>query len=179
MDSICGGDLPEPAPHDGGINIYRICLNESDRVDDYQMNSSDFDWLRWIMDALDGKETSWLSKRNHPPEAFPILRVGNYKLDTRSLQLTGPRGITDLTPIQFKLLHYLMSHKGQVTSVNRLLQEVWDYPPETGSPYLVRVHIGKLRMKIEVDHTKPEFIKTIRGRGYVIHRARPPGREDG
>jgi len=64
MDHICGGDLPIPEPHNGDLNTFRLCLREENgRVADYMMNKSDLDWLRWIMDALDGKKTSWLSNR--------------------------------------------------------------------------------------------------------------------
>ncbi len=63
MDAICGGELPEPSPHEGDINTHRICLNQGGRIDDYLVNSTDLEWFRWIFDALDGKETSWLSKR--------------------------------------------------------------------------------------------------------------------
>ena len=60
MDSICGGELAEPEPHDGDMNTHRLCL-VADSVIDLQVNASDCDWLRWILDALDGKATSWLS----------------------------------------------------------------------------------------------------------------------
>jgi DNA-binding response OmpR family regulator len=61
-----------------------------------------------------------------------------------------------------------MSHAGQVFSPERLLQEVWDYPHETGSPDLVRVHIKNLRTKIEKDPANPTFIKTVKGHGYTV-----------
>ena len=66
MDNICGGELPEKQPHDGGFNDYRFCLNgaaENGGVFDLMVNDTDLGWFRWIFDALDGKTTSWLSKR--------------------------------------------------------------------------------------------------------------------
>ena len=69
-DSVCGGELPEPAQHNGDFNTHRVCLREDDngRIADYQVNATDLEWFRWIFDALDGKATSWLSKRStsHP-----------------------------------------------------------------------------------------------------------------
>ena len=61
-----------------------------------------------------------------------------------------------------------MSHPGQVFSPERLLQEVWDYPHDTGSPDLVRVHIKNLRVKTESDPSNPLFIQTIKGHGYKV-----------
>lgn len=66
MDSICGGELPEPAPHDADFNTRRMCLNgaaDDGGVFDLQVNRTDLEWLRWIFDALDEKRTSWLSRR--------------------------------------------------------------------------------------------------------------------
>lgn len=69
-DAACGGELPKPEPHDGDLNTHRVCVNapqdpeaKPGAIFDLQVNASDLDWLRWIFDALDGKETSWLSKR--------------------------------------------------------------------------------------------------------------------
>lgn len=66
MDSMCGGELPEPILHDENPNTHRMCLRESDPpygIGDYQVDANDLDWFRWIFDALDGKATSWLSNR--------------------------------------------------------------------------------------------------------------------
>ncbi len=49
-------------PHDGDVNTHRLCLRLADVVD-VQVNTTDLDWLRWIFDALDGHESSWLSNR--------------------------------------------------------------------------------------------------------------------
>ncbi|MCC6956771.1 MAG: response regulator transcription factor [Anaerolineales bacterium] len=97
------------------------------------------------------------------------LEVGGFMLDTRSYELTTPsRGKVRLTPVQFELLLHLMSHPGEIFSPSRLLDEVWDYPSDTGSPDLVRVHIKNLRERIETDPHAPQFIQTVPGYGYTI-----------
>ncbi|HDZ25291.1 hypothetical protein LCGC14_1831940 [marine sediment metagenome] len=60
MDSLCGGQLPSPEPHEGDLNTHHICIR-TDTVFDLQVNFSDLDWFRWVFDALDGKKTSGLS----------------------------------------------------------------------------------------------------------------------
>lgn len=96
------------------------------------------------------------------------LTLGEYTLDTRSYELYTPRGKVRLTPVQYELLHHLMRHPGEIFSPNRLLDEVWDYPHDTGSPDLVRVHIKNLRERVEDDPRKPTFIRTVPGYGYTV-----------
>ena len=62
QDSICGGNLSEPEPHDADLNIYRICINTDDTCESLLVNKTDLGYFRWIFDALDGLKTSWLSK---------------------------------------------------------------------------------------------------------------------
>ena len=97
------------------------------------------------------------------------IEVTGYILDTRSYELVTPtRGKVRLTPVQYELLLHLMSHPGEIFSPNRLLDEVWDYPTDTGSPDLVRVHIKNLRERIEENPRIPSFIRTVPGYGYTV-----------
>ena len=70
-DMGCGGELPKPEEHDGDLNTHRFCLDTRETghgIFDLQVNDTDLGWLRWIFDALDGKETSWLSKKSNPSQ---------------------------------------------------------------------------------------------------------------
>jgi DNA-binding response OmpR family regulator len=97
------------------------------------------------------------------------ISIGDYVLDTRSYELITPtHGKIRLTPVQFELLHHLMCHPDEIFSPSRLLDEVWDYPSDTGSPDLVRVHIKNLRERIEEDPRTPTFIRTVPGYGYTV-----------
>jgi two-component system response regulator RpaA len=98
-----------------------------------------------------------------------ILAIGPYSLNTRTYEFSGPKtGKFRLTPVQYDLLYHLMSHPGEIFSPARLLDEVWDYPSDAGSPDLVRVHIKNLRERIEEDPRNPKFIRTVPGYGYTI-----------
>ncbi len=115
---------------------------------------------------------SLLTQSNNGLKASEVkstLVIGEYMLDTRSFELHTPtRGRIRLTPVQFDLLYHLMSHPGQTFSPARLLDEVWDYPTDSGSPDLVRVHIKNLRERVENDPKSPTFIRTVPGYGYTI-----------
>jgi DNA-binding response OmpR family regulator len=143
---------------------------EEDRITGLQAGADDYIGKPFNLDELYLRVRAILrrTRRYEESETPALLVAGEYSLDTRSYEITGPQGSTSLTPVQFDLLYHLMSHPDQVFSPERLLQEVWDYPHDTGSPDLVRVHIKNLRSKIEINPTKPKFILTIKGHGYKV-----------
>ncbi|NWJ48012.1 MAG: response regulator transcription factor [Chloroflexi bacterium] len=71
----------------------------------------------------------------------------------------------ELTPTESKLLHMLIRHAGQVLTTDSLLARVWSSDEEVYVEGL-RVHIRRLREKIEPDPGKPSYILTERGVGY-------------
>lgn len=96
------------------------------------------------------------------------IAIGGVVLDTRTFKVTTPVGTRLLTNVQFDLLYHLMSNAGEVFTSQQLLQDVWDYPRDTGSPELVRAHIKNLRDKIEPEPRRPAYIRTIQGHGYTF-----------
>lgn len=72
----------------------------------------------------------------------------------------------DLTPTEFKLLHYLMRHPRQVLQREQLLEEVWGYD-FGGDDNVLEVYVGYLRKKTE-GGGEPRLIQTVRGVGYVL-----------
>lgn len=97
------------------------------------------------------------------------VKIKGYILNVRTFELTTPKGLKILlTPVQYDLLFHFMTHPGEIFSPSRLLDEIWDYPSDAGSPDLVRVHIKNLRMRIEEDPSSPTFIETIPGYGYTV-----------
>jgi DNA-binding response OmpR family regulator len=117
-------------------------------------------------------ETAGADRKTHPlnqAEVDPVIRIGEYSLNTRTYVFTSPKkGKFRLTPVQYTLLYHLMTHPNKIFSPALLLDEVWDYPSDTGSADLVRVHIKNIRESIEEDPKNPVFIKTVQGYGYTI-----------
>lgn len=96
------------------------------------------------------------------------LEVGSLSLDPRTFKLNVEDKVLLLTPVEFELLYCLMKQAGEVISTERLLQEVWEYPPGTGDPNLVRAHIKNIRAKIESSPNNPIYIKTVSRHGYTV-----------
>ncbi len=67
MDSLCGGSLEYPIPHAGDVNIFRVCFNDDETPAvpalPIMFNATDLNWLRWIFDALDGRETGFVGTK--------------------------------------------------------------------------------------------------------------------
>ena len=97
-----------------------------------------------------------------------ILEMGPLRLDSDSYQVQVDGQSIQLTATEHRLLRYLMEHSNQALSPQRLLEAVWDYPPRTGDPDLVRAHVRNLRAKLERGDESKQVIRTIHGVGYMI-----------
>ncbi len=85
-------------------------------------------------------------------------------MDARLLQLKGKT--IQISPLEFRLLRYLMGNIGVVVSKEELLQNVWGYEVIANDLNLVEATIRRLRKKLEMDPSRPHYIKTVWGAGY-------------
>lgn len=117
-----------------------------------------------------------LLRRAQPSSETPIGRdtddsmmvLGDLVLDKRACRLHLKGETIQLTRVEFQLLHFLMTHAGEVFSSRKLLHEVWDYPDEASDTSVVRCHIRNLRTKMEPDPSHPVYIRTIPRHGYIL-----------
>ncbi|MGB4947998.1 MAG: winged helix-turn-helix domain-containing protein, partial [Candidatus Competibacter denitrificans] len=70
-----------------------------------------------------------------------------------------------MTPIEFRLLATLVSQPGKVLTHRQLLREVWG-PAYVERGHYLRIYMGHLRQKLEVDPTRPRYLLTETGVGY-------------
>ncbi len=96
------------------------------------------------------------------------------EIDTEKYEVKVKGKKVNLTPLEFDLLCFLAENEGKVFSREVLLDRLWgyDYFIDTRT---VDVHIRRLRTKIEEDPSNPEYIITVRGKGYKF---RDPGKEE-
>jgi len=102
-------------------------------------------------------------------EAGPRLVVADVELDEESHEVRRAGVVVELTPTEFRLLHYLMMNAGQVVSKSQIRDRVWDYSFD-GKVNMVEVYVSYLRKKL--DALGPPLIRTVRGIGYSM-RVRP------
>ncbi|HKU56446.1 MAG TPA: response regulator transcription factor [Gaiellaceae bacterium] len=95
-----------------------------------------------------------------------VLRGGNVVLDVARRQAAVGERTADLSDREFRLLHHLLAHVGEVVSRERLLSEVWGYDFDPGSN-VVEVCVRRLRQKLGPDAA----IETVRSAGYRLAAA--------
>lgn len=107
-----------------------------------------------------------LARRRAPEAGDTLLRVADLELDRLAHAVRRAGEPITLQPREFRLLEYLMRHKGQVVTRTMLLENVWDYhfDPQTN---VIDVHISRLRAKIDKGYDKA-LLHTVRGAGYMI-----------
>lgn len=110
-------------------------------------------------DAASGESTVVLPKR---------ITVGALTLNVETFELLVGDKVVNPTPVEFELLQFLMRNAGRVFTAEQLLQEVWKYPPGTGSQEVVRAHVRNLRAKLEPNPRQPIYLRTNGRFGYTI-----------
>lgn len=101
--------------------------------------------------------------------AARVVHVTEQARDAASAQRREVR----LTPMEFKLLAFMVKHAGKVLTHQMILKEVWG-PQHTTDVQYLRVYAGELRKKLEADPAQPRFIITEPGVGYRIAEGSPP-----
>lgn len=101
-----------------------------------------------------------------PRESLATVRHAQLRLDpsTRTVRVDG-REPQRLSQLEFRLLHALMTHRGQVLPTEAIVEHVWGYTGE-GDRSLVRGLINRLRAKIEDNPNTPRYIRTVARVGY-------------
>jgi len=107
------------------------------------------------------------------PERF--IQARGISLDLQRHVASAHGELLDLTLTEFKLLAYLMQRPDQVASPRELVNAVQGYDAdEYEARAIVRVHVRRLREKLEADPASPEYILNVRGVGYLFASAPPP-----
>ena len=129
-------------------------------ADDYISKPFTFKELLARIEAV-FRRAEWMRT---PPPTRTVVN-GELRINVDSHEVFRHEEEVHLTPIEFQLLHYLMSRPGQSISKETLFREVWGYD-FAGGTNLVEVAVRRLREKIEKDPSEPEMIQTVRGSGY-------------
>jgi two-component system, OmpR family, KDP operon response regulator KdpE len=129
---------------------------ESDKVRAFDYGADDYLTKPFGVGELMGRIKAVLRRArwSEPTTLEERIVRGEICADLARHEVTVRDDILDLTPTEFNLLVYLMKNTGKVLPHRAILQHVWG--PEYGEePEYLRVYIGRLRQKIEVDPLHP------------------------
>jgi two-component system, OmpR family, response regulator len=131
----------------------------------FGLGASDYLAKPFSFDELVARVRVQLRRRSRATESG-VLSVGSLTLDLARRQARIGDLVTDLSDREFRLLHHLVEHAGEVVSRERLLSEVWGYHFDPCSN-VVDVCVRRLRKKLGAKAP----IETIRHAGYRLSAA--------
>ncbi|MGA3213398.1 MAG: response regulator transcription factor [Terriglobales bacterium] len=152
------------------IIVVSIRASERDKVAALHAGADDYITKPFGVQELLARVQAVTRRKPGAGRKQPALVLDGVTVDFETHQVTGSRGNGHLTPKEFELLRYMVSHAGQVIPHRRLLQAVWGAEYGDEVEYL-RTFMNQLRRKIEPDPHNPRFLITEPWAGY---RFAPP-----
>lgn len=104
------------------------------------------------------------------PSGQAELVQGSIRMDLERHEVTVEGRLVHLTPKEYLMLHYLMTHAGKLVTHTALLHAVWGPEYANARTYL-HVFVGQLRRKLAIDRSPPSPIRTEPGVGYRLAEA--------
>ncbi|MGC1216106.1 MAG: response regulator [Phormidesmis sp.] len=154
------------------IIMATVLGSSSDRVTGLEMGANDYIVKPFSTQELIARIRSILRRLprrvDHIPD-YSLIKLGQLTLDPNSRRAFLENHHLRLTEIEFCLLELLASKPGQIFSRGEILTALWGYDASSAADTkTVDVHISRLRIKLNDTAHDPQFILTIRGRGYMF-----------
>ena len=113
-----------------------------------------------------------LRRRSRAASGTTLAEFGSIRVDLARRTVERDGAPLHLTPIEYRLLSYLIANPDCVLTHRQLLKNVWG-PGHVEDSHYVRVYMGNLRKKIEDDPARPKHLRTEAGVGYRFVGALP------
>ena len=157
--------LLKPSPVSEIIRAVEAGLTERQR----RLQSGDP--VRLLEQALANLKAT-ASQPEPPPPIERFLQAQGITVDTMQRVVVVDGRPVELTPTEFDILVYMMRHRERVVSCRELAAHLRGYDlDERDARLLLRSHIHRLRHKLERAPDRPQFIRTVRGKGYIFSTA--------
>ena len=169
---VCKQIRADPTVGDAGVLMLTARGEAEDRILGLEVGADDYVVKPFIVHEVVLRVTALANRlaerRARPAAGDPgsVLRVGAIELDpvTHDVRISGAP--TQLRPLEFKLLHLLVSEPGRVFSREELLEQVWDMRGDINTR-TVDVHVRRLRVSLG---PAADAIETVHGFGYRAKR---------
>jgi two-component system alkaline phosphatase synthesis response regulator PhoP len=138
---------------------------EIDKVLGLKLGADDYVTKPFSFLELMARVEALLRRTSPPAGRVETYTFGDVEIDFKKMEATKNGRELEMSPREFELLRFLIEHRGEVISREKLLDTVWGYEnmPFTRT---VDMHIAKLRKKIEDRPGDPHFIVTVHRFGY-------------
>jgi len=147
------------------IIVLSARVDEADKVAALDAGADDYLVKPFGVAELMARVRAALRRRARGANESPIVALGDVTVDLASRRVTRHGEDVHLTQIEFRLLAALLAHPGKVLTHRHLLREVWG-PAYIEHNHYLRIYMGHLRQKLEVDPAQPRFLLTETGIGY-------------
>ena len=143
----------------------------ADKVEGLRLGSDDYVTKPFSIEELIERVKAVLRRSAGTGPGEHKLSYADLDLDEDTREVWRSGAFIELTPTEYKLLHYLLSNARRVLTRDQILEHVWDYT-FAGNASVLETYISYLRHKI--DAFDPPLIHTVRGVGYSLRL--PPDR---
>jgi two-component system response regulator VicR len=150
--------------------------SEVDKVLGLEFGADDYVTKPFGIRELVARVKANLRRNSNEPRSsnHQTIKIGPYEIDVTSYVVMKKGEAIDLTHREFELFHYMAKHCGKVMTREHLLQAVWGFD-YFGDVRTVDVTIRRMREKMEDDPSRPEWIMTRRGLGYIMRNPKTGG----
>jgi len=142
---------------------------EKDKIEALDAGADDYLTKPFSVGELLARMRVSLRNASRIPSASsePLFEVQGLKVDLAARRVFVDEREIHLTRTEFNLLATLVRYAGRVVTHRQLLRDVWG-PGSAGKSHYVRVYMGQLRHKLEVDPARPRYLETETGVGYRL-----------
>ena len=138
---------------------------ESDKIAALDAGADDYLSKPFGIGELQARLRVALRRHATGPSPDPVVQFSDVKVDIAARLVHRGAEEVHLTPIEFRLLVILLNNAGKVLTQRQLLSQVWGPNAVEHSHYL-RIYMGHLRQKLELDPARPRHFLTETGIGY-------------
>ena len=154
---------------DAGLQVPILFLTArdatSDKIQGLRLGSDDYVTKPFSIEELIERVKAVLRRAGGGGPGDRRLAYADLELDEDTRDVWRAGRLVELTPTEYKLLHYLLANARRVLTRDQILEHVWDYT-FAGNASVLETYISYLRHKI--DDVDPPLIHTVRGVGYTL-----------